>query len=282
MDKLAQKLNAQEIIRANTEADTEELNRLKGQIGEYHECLAKLQRMIEQATEKLQLSKTDAAGMEQLQALLQEQSTRLAAFEEQQRKAQEEQDARLAAFGEQQRKAQEEQGARLAALGEQQNKAQEEQGARLAAFGEQQRKVQEEQDARLAAFGEQQREALRGQLASLKEQLDAMAAQDQGIGGQLAQLEEKLEAGSDGTLEERLSQTEENVHKECVKVYRNVQAVVVEESGKLKEQLDTATADRKAAGSKLGLIFGISVASLIFSLAGLLIQILSILDVKFF
>ena len=42
MDKLAQKLTAQEIIKANTAADVEELNKLKNQIAEYNECLAKL------------------------------------------------------------------------------------------------------------------------------------------------------------------------------------------------------------------------------------------------
>ena len=34
MDKLAQKLTAQEIIKANTAADVEELNKLKNQIAE--------------------------------------------------------------------------------------------------------------------------------------------------------------------------------------------------------------------------------------------------------
>ena len=44
MDKLAQKLTAQEIIKANTAADIEELNKLKNQIAEYNECLARLQK----------------------------------------------------------------------------------------------------------------------------------------------------------------------------------------------------------------------------------------------
>ena len=39
MDKLAQKLTAQEIIKANTAADTEELNKLKGQVKDYSACL---------------------------------------------------------------------------------------------------------------------------------------------------------------------------------------------------------------------------------------------------
>lgn len=47
-------------------------------------------------------------------------------------------------------------------------------------------------------------------------------------------------------LDEKLDGSDENVHKECVKVYRNVQAAVVEENekqteaiaGKIKESLN--------------------------------------------
>ena len=53
MDKLAQKLTAQEIIKANTAADIEELNKLKNQIAEYNECLARLQKLIDDAAGRL-------------------------------------------------------------------------------------------------------------------------------------------------------------------------------------------------------------------------------------
>ena len=42
MDKLAQKLNAQEMIKANSAADAEEMNQLKNQLREYDECLAQI------------------------------------------------------------------------------------------------------------------------------------------------------------------------------------------------------------------------------------------------
>ena len=45
MDKLAQKLNAQEMIRANSAADAEEMDQLKSQLREYDECLAQLQQV---------------------------------------------------------------------------------------------------------------------------------------------------------------------------------------------------------------------------------------------
>lgn len=45
MDKLAQKLNAQEMIKANSAADAEEMNQLKNQLREYDECLAQMQQV---------------------------------------------------------------------------------------------------------------------------------------------------------------------------------------------------------------------------------------------
>ena len=52
-DKLVHKMTAQEIIKANTEADTKELNKLKSQVAAYDECLTRLQKLIEVGTVKL-------------------------------------------------------------------------------------------------------------------------------------------------------------------------------------------------------------------------------------
>ena len=52
MDKLAQKLNAQEMIKANSAADAEEMDQLKNQLREYDECLAQMQQ-VEPMTEEL-------------------------------------------------------------------------------------------------------------------------------------------------------------------------------------------------------------------------------------
>ncbi len=45
MDKLAQKLNAQEMIRANGEAEAEQMNYLKTQVSEYQGCLDRLMQV---------------------------------------------------------------------------------------------------------------------------------------------------------------------------------------------------------------------------------------------
>ena len=83
MDKLAQKLNAQEIIRANSAADAEEMDQLKSQLREYDECLAQMQQVnkelkaINHEMEKLmsetiapevkKLSEESVAAIEKLQ-----------------------------------------------------------------------------------------------------------------------------------------------------------------------------------------------------------------------
>ena len=64
MDKLAQKLNAQEMIKANSAADAEEMDQLKSQLREYDECLAQMQQVnkelkaINQEMEKLMSDRT--------------------------------------------------------------------------------------------------------------------------------------------------------------------------------------------------------------------------------
>ena len=47
MDKLAQKLNAQEMIKANLAADAEEMNQLKSKVKEYSDCLEQVQKLAE-------------------------------------------------------------------------------------------------------------------------------------------------------------------------------------------------------------------------------------------
>lgn len=207
IDKLAQRTTAQEIIKANTAADVEELNKLKNQIGEYNECLAKLRKLIDEGSEKLtgiQLGENQAKqlveeSLEEIQAL---QRT-------------------------------------------------------VEGFEQSQKKVAEQ---------------LESMDKSVVWQLELMSKSlEEKIGGLNGLTEEQLT--------ERLNAVEENVHKECVKVYRNVQAVVTEESGKQNEVLTEAQKGTEAVTGKMGAVLGISLAAMIFSLAGVVFQILSGLGV---
>lgn len=53
MEKLAHRLTAQEMIKANTAAEAEELNYLKNQVRDYHECLDQMQNLVNEGTAQI-------------------------------------------------------------------------------------------------------------------------------------------------------------------------------------------------------------------------------------
>lgn len=226
MDKLAQKLTAQEIIKANTAADAEEMNKLKNQIAEYNDCLAKLQELIQEGAARLQNSQANSAdvkrlveeGIGKIQAIRQD-----SAGLEELGKRLEELEKGIGGFGKD--------------LGELEKSV----GELGKGFGEQEK-----------ALGEL-REGFENLEKSVQEQSGAVGA---AVG--------------------------ENVHKECVKVYRNVQAVVVEESEKQQKQTEDTGRTVSSMGGKISAVLGISVAALVFSLASVILQLLSALNIKLF
>lgn len=53
MEKLAHRLTAQEMIKANTAAEAEELNYLKNQVRDYHECLDQMQNLVNESAARI-------------------------------------------------------------------------------------------------------------------------------------------------------------------------------------------------------------------------------------
>ena len=210
MDKLAQKLTAQEIIRANTSADTEELNRLRNQIAEYNECLTKLQRLIDEGSEKFQAIQMSGAALDgSMKDDIEKVSTSL----------------------------------------------QQDMSEIMERLGGVNKSVEES----LSASNEPVLAALTGLEAKLQE------------------LDGKLEEKAGETLPERQDDIEESVHKECVKVYRNVQAVVLAESEKQKEAIASSVSGTSNVGKKVSTVLKVSVAALIFSVLSIALQMLNML-----
>ncbi len=250
MDKLAQKINAQEIIKANTTAEIQELNALRSRVAEYNECLEKLQKLIDENAAGIKGVSGEAAA--EMKRLVDESIVRIKAIQ---------QDASgLEKLGEQ-----------LGGVSGQVNKL----GEQLGGVGGQVEKL----GGQLGGVGGQV-EKLSGQLGSVRTQLGETKGE---IADRLERLslrlEEKSEEDIGAGLEEKFSAAEENVHKECVKVYRNVQAVVMEESGKQSEALAETSGKVNAMKGRLGLVLGISVVALVFSLAGAVLQLLDLLGI---
>lgn len=210
MDKLAQKLTAQEIIKANTAADVAELNKLKKQTAEYQECLTQMQKLIDDGFGKLSGIQTN-----------EEEITRLVG---------------KGADG-------------VTAL---------------------QKNIKD--------FG--------GILSQLQGQVDsmdkAMAYQlevvAKNLGDKIDQLCGQLEAQASSRLPEKLDAMEESVHKECVKVYRNVQAVMVEESGKQEDALKETKDEVTSLKGKIVALLGFCAGAMVFSLISVLVQVLARLN----
>ena len=245
-DKLSQKLTAQEIIKANTAADTEELNKLKGQVKDYSACLDRLEQLIEEISEKLSGTRSvDGESINRIQAVLEDRLDTMAK-----------------------------------AL-----------TAQMEIFDKNNNTVMQQEAAQKDFFAQQQ-EVLAG-LKALTEvhqaavqKMEKLEVGQQAVSGKIEEVErgfaEKLEGlqkeESGAPLDEKIDAMEENVHKECVKVYRNVQAVVMEESAKQKEAVEELDKRVKESGGKMGLILGMSIAALICSLAGTILQCLTIFN----
>ena len=104
----------------------------------------------------------------------------------------------------------------------------------------------------------------------------------------LVQIQETLEAGMDQfknaeiPLEGLSNEIMDFVHKENVKVYRNVQAVVVEEGAKQAEGLEVVTAKVNAVKGKASAAFGMSIVTFILVLCSVIMQVLDFLNISLF
>lgn len=271
MDKLAQKLTAQEIIKANTAAETEELSRLRNQIDEYDKCLAKLQQLLEGDPDRMQ-GVSGSGGNEEFDRYVKENMEKLNSCL-QTSAAQSEQLQQLLAE-------------RLESV----------ESHLTERFEEADRKLGE----RLGNVNRIMGERLESVDKALDERLEDMdAALDRRLENMNASLEQRF-VGLDRSLEEKLSQLDsrqgeseeeqrdkflpitETVHKECVKVYRNVQAVILEESGKQAEALGNVSTGVQHVGKKLNKVFGVSLIALLLSLLSAAIQILNMLNIQLF
>ena len=268
MDRLAQRMTAQELIKANTTAETEEMNKLKAQIEQYNLCLEQVMKMLEEEIERL--SSSTVSG-ENINRLVDEAVAKIQAIQ---------QDAHpdIQGLGELQEQ-----------LSKQFNTLEKQVSNTLGGLERQTsgkldllEKLTEE---KLGSLEKQIGEQLGSLEKQLGEQLSALEKQaEQPTGALDQQMAEKFDGMEkhmgetldriDKQLGERFATLEENVHKECVKVYRNVQAVVVEESGKQSETVSGSVSSVKNIGGKVGAILGISVAALIVSLGGLVLQII--------
>lgn len=232
MDKLAHKLTAQEMIKANSAADAEEMNKLKSTLEEYNECLEKMQKLIEDGVNKLDNARVDCGEV-----------TRLA-------------EESISRINDIQRESE-----------------------------ELKRLINDKLEGIRVDSGEINRLVEVGITRINNVQRDTEVRMNDQVQTLLEDLKSKLAEKPDNLEElktllgEKQEASNEHVHKESVKVYRNVQAVVVEENAKLTEAINTSLNDM---GGKLNKINNFAIIALVLAAGSLAIQILNLLGIKFF
>ena len=200
MDKLAQKFNAQEMIKANSQAEAAEMKKLQLQVAEYEKILQEMRK----------LNYKNAELSEKIDVLVGENAGKLQGLQEDEQKLL----------------------STLRDLTEEQTRNREELMTR---------KAEEKQDVQ----------------QDTKAQTKDIIAQTQ----------------------ELMTRSEDFVHKENVKVYRNVQAVIIEE---LKKQTDALCQENIRLASRMNVVMAFSLITMLVAVASLILQILTGLNIKLF
>lgn len=313
MDKLAQKFTAQELIKANSLAETEEMNRLKVQVEEYTDCLNRMKQIcveMEQAVETAK-DKMDTAQLntdelrdqlleiwQTMQASANENgaenvdSTLLVEQMEQMKTVQlaqmealrNELDERIAVI-------KDSQANQMESLLNLQNMQMESIRGMQQAQMDSIKGLQDAQVDGIKGLQDAQFENVRN---SLEDQLDNMRTmvkaqinnlksnqdgQIDGLKGALDKQNEALETSlgeMKENLESQLSGSNDFVHRECVKVYRNVQAAMGEENNKQIENLDYTL---KPMSRRIIRTQKLAIAAVVLSGISAVIQILGLLGI---
>ena len=119
-------------------------------------------------------------------------------------------------------------------------------------------------------------------LAHTADEITRLSMKLDNVLGKIAELDEKTEnkdaseSMDDEKLEGFFRNNEEFMHRESVKVYRNVQAVINDKADKLAENEDLSS---KTLSSKIGRVHFAAICALIISLADLVLAVLRILGI---
>ncbi len=213
MDKLAQKFNAQDMIKANSQAEAAELERLQKQVEQYESCLNDMQKLTQQNMEAMNHIRGLVQSMDESGRML---------------------DSSIASMSQIENPA-----SKIDALVE----------SGMAKF-------REFEAGRMST--EELEEKMAGQFRSQIEEMKALLDEQQKL------------------LDEKFQKTEEYLHRESVKVYRNVQAVVVEETAKQTQQI---TEEVIKSGAKIKSVNTMGMLTLIAVILGIVLQIVIHLNI---
>ena len=244
MDKIAQKLGAQEAIRANAAADAAQIERLEAQVAEYNACIKEIRKLsLRNAENEQKLRELIEAVKEQLKLSLEENSRQMRQLVETCGGKIEQ----LAEKGNTQLELLTEKGSTQLGQLTEKGSAQLEQMAEKGNV----RLNQRAEECMVRMYGEE------GDMQDFEEEDRVESI-----------LEELKSASSENMkrLEELFRQSDDFVHRENVKVYRNVQAATTEELGK---QIEAVLGGQQALAGKGKGMHAVSILTLIVAIVNL-------------
>ncbi len=293
MDKLAQKFSAQEIIKANSQAEAEEMKRLQLQVAEYEKILQEMRKLNyrnAELSEKLDYMIGDNA--DKIQGMKEEEQRLVAALkdltDEQTRNREAELERMEAERAERERiereRAERERIEQERAEAERAERERIEQERAKQARIERERIEQERIERERAEQERAERERIERERIE-QERIEQVRAEQERIEQERiererAEAEQRRAELSVITelLESKFQKSDDFVHKENVKVYRNVQAVVVDE---IKRSIESAQGERaalkdelkKELDGKLNKVMALCVLSTIVSVASIVLWV---------
>ena len=258
MDKFAQRKKAQGMIDANAAADAAKIEKLKSQVSEYELLLQEMRKVnLKTAENAGQMRKAIQTGIDKLEAFQAENAV------------QAEKDQMLTEI-----KSQLE--AILPAIQDQQEMISEEVKKQQETFF---RETQKQQET-LSEEIRKQQEALSEEVKKQQETLsEEVKEQQKALLEETKKQQEAFSEEMKKQLEEAFRQSEDFFHKESVKVYRNVQAAMTEETNKQTESLSVL---QTASGKKQKAVLPLTVFILLALLADLAVHFLYLLNIKLF
>lgn len=254
MDKIAQKLGAQEAIRANAAADAAQIERLEAQVAEYNACIKEIRKLnLRNAENEQKLKELIEAAKEQLKLSLEENSRQI---------------GRLVETG----------NGKIEQLTEKGNTQLEQMMKTGSAQLEQMMKTGSAQLEQLTEKGSVQlnrmTEECMARLCETEE--DLLDAEEEESAQWMLEELKTLSAENMKRLEDLFRQSDDFVHRENVKVYRNVQAATAEELGK---QIQTVLGGQQDIAGKGKGTQAISVLTLLVAIVNLAIMIIHLAGV---
>ena len=271
MDKLASKFNAQEMIRANSAAEARENERLQKEVEAYKQCLQEMR----------EISLQNTATADEVAELVKASLDKIAAIQVESGKS----DDVLVAMktstddvlGAMKNNAD-------VVIGAMQGKSEDVLNAVRNSAGETLSAVKmcsDEVQGVVNSKSEMMISSIRGALNANTERV--MTA----VEGSSEKVLSELQAGNDGfkeaikaellaEIKKEIKSQEENVHKECVKVYRNVQAIITEETQKQTEEIIAA---QSKGGKKATAALVCGILAMAFAALGLVVSVMDILGV---